>query len=242
MGSDDPPHDIQPESGPGTDFLCRVERLEDAPLRLAWYPWPFVDDLDNHAHTFHIRPDDNITASVDRVDRVVDEVGPHLVQLAAAPRYLGQVLLVLPPQGDVLQPGTEDGEGVLEAGDHIDLPDRRPVHVGVLLHRPDQLGDASRARPDLGGQGDEIQGRGEPPEAQGQRAVIEYLGQSLQAIRVHARRRQSRRHIPRLFEAVLLQPVGELILGVAQGERVEDSVVAHGRFALQGYERLAFAG
>src|SRR5215217_7259811 len=48
-------------------------------------------------------------------------------------------------------------QGVLQAGDHIDLSYNRPVHVGVLLHRPDQMGDASYASLDLAGQADEIQ-------------------------------------------------------------------------------------
>src|SRR5215203_1159673 len=169
MSGDDAPHDVQPEPGPGADLLGRIERLEDMALRLARYPRPVVDHLDHDTPVIYIRPQDDTTASIHGVYRVVDEVGPHLVQLAAASLYLREVFLVLAPQRDVLQPGTEDSEGVLEAGDNIDLSGRRPVHVGVLLHRPDQLGDASCARPDLTGQPDEIQRRGEPPQTPGER-------------------------------------------------------------------------
>src|SRR5215204_2368405 len=173
MTGDDAPYDIQPEPGPCPDILCRVERLEDVDLRLARYPTPVVNDLHHHAPAFHVRPDSDASPSVHSVYGVVDEVGPNLVQLAAAPQYPGQVLLVLPQQRDALQSGAEDGDGVLEAGDHIDLSDHRSVHVGVLFHCSDQLGDAPCASLDLTCQADEIQRPGEPLQTTGERAVIE---------------------------------------------------------------------
>src|SRR5215204_1196163 len=215
MTGDDAPYDIQPEPGPCPDILCRVERLEDVDLRLARYPTPVVNDLHHYARAFHVRPDSNASASVHSVYSVVDEVGPNLVQLAAAPRYPRQVFLVLPQQRDALQPGAEDGDGVLEAGDHIDLSYHRPVHVGVLFHSADKLGDASCARLDLTCQADEIQRPSEPLQTTGERALTECFGHRLQTVRVHARLRQRRRQNPRLFTAPISQPVGEPILGVA---------------------------
>src|SRR5215208_6829064 len=242
MTGDDAPYDIQPEPGPGPDILCRVERLEDVDLRLARYPTTVVDDLDHHTRAFHVSPDRDASASVHRVNGVVDQVGPYLVQLAAVPRYPGQVFLVLPQQRDVLQPRAEDGEGVLQAGDHIDLSYNRPVHVSVLFHRPDQLGDTPCARLDLTGQADEIQRPSKPLYTTSERAVTECLGHRLQTVRVHARLRQRRRQIPRLLTAMVSQPIGELILSVAKRERVEKVGVASGGFTLQGHERLAFPG
>src|SRR5215217_1304143 len=139
MVGDDAPHDSQPQPWPRPDILGRVERLEDVDLRLARYPTAVINYLDYHARAFHVRPDSDASASVHSVYGVVDQVGPYLIQLAAVPRYPGQVFLVLPDQRDVLQPRLEDGEGILQAGDHIDLSHYRPVHVGVLFHRPDQM-------------------------------------------------------------------------------------------------------
>src|SRR5215218_7097176 len=156
MIGDDAPHDCQPEPRPGPDILGRVERLEDVDLCRTRYPRSVVGDLDDHTRAFHVRPDGDASASVHSVYGVVDQVGPYLVQLAAVPRYPGQVFLVLSDQRDVLQPRLEDGEGVLQAGDHIDLSHNRPVHVSVLFHRPDQMGDASYASLDLTGQADEV--------------------------------------------------------------------------------------
>src|SRR5829696_2686848 len=96
MTGDDAPYDIQPEPGPGPDILCRVERLEDVDLRLARYPMPVVNDLHDHVRAFHVGPDGDTSASVHSVYGVVDEVGPNLVHPPAAPRYPGQVFLVLP--------------------------------------------------------------------------------------------------------------------------------------------------
>src|ERR671912_2285377 len=242
MIGDDAPHDSQPEPGPGPDIFGRVERLEDVDLRHTRYPRSVVDDLDDYTRAFHVRPDRDASASVHSVYGVVDQVRPYLVQLAAVPRYTGQVFLVLPQQRYVLQPRTEDGEGVLQAGDHIDLSYNRPVHVGVLFHRPDQMGDASYASLDLTGQADEIQRPSEPLQTTGQRGLIECPGHRLQAVLVHARLRQRRRQVPRLFTAMVSQPIGEFILGVAKRERVENISAARGRFTLQGHERLSFQG
>src|SRR5688572_20328774 len=115
MIGDDAPHDSQPEPGPGPDIFGRVERLEDVDLRLARYSWTVVDDLDDHTRAFRVRPHGDVSASVNGVYGVVDQVRPHLVQLAAAPRYAWKVLTILTRQRDVLQPGAEDGEGVLQA-------------------------------------------------------------------------------------------------------------------------------
>src|SRR5215210_8404604 len=162
MIGDDASRDSQSEPGPGPDIFGRVERLEDVDLRYTRYPRSVVDDLDDHTRAFHVRPDGDTPASVHCVYGVVVQVGPYLVQLAAAPRYPGQVFLVLSQQSDVLQPGAENGEGVLGAGDHIDFSHHRPVHIGVLLYRPDQLGDASCANLDLTCQAEEIQRPSEP--------------------------------------------------------------------------------
>src|SRR5215208_1583882 len=242
MIGDDAPHDCQPEPRPGPDILGRVERLEDVDLCRTRYPRSVVGDLDDYTRAFHVRPDGDASASVHSVYGIVDQVGPYLVQLAAVPRYPGQVFLVLPQQRYVLQPRTEDGEGVLQAGDHIDLPYNRPVHVGVLFHRPDQLEDTPRASLDLTGQADEIQRPSKPLQTTSERAVTECLGHRLQTVRVHARLRQGRRQIPRFLTAMVSQPIGELILGVAKRERVEEVRVARGRFTVQGHERLALPG
>src|SRR5215216_3705631 len=222
MIGDDAPHYSQPEPGPRPGIFGRVERLEDVDLRRTRYPRSIVDDLDDHTRAFHVRPDGDTSASVHRVYGVVDQIGPYLVQLAAVPRYPGQVFLVLPQQRDVLQPRLEDGEGILQAGDHIDLSHYRPVHVGVLFHRPDQMGDASHASLDLTGQADEIQRPSEPLQTTGERAVIECPGHRFQTVRVQARLRQRRRQVPRLFTATVSQPIGELILDVAKRERIQN--------------------
>src|SRR5918995_3460026 len=107
MIGDDTPHDSQPEPGSGPDILGRVERLEDVDLRRARYPGSVVEDLDNHTSAFRVSPYGDVSASVHSIYGVVDQVRPHLVQLAAAPLYPRQVFLVLCEQRDVLQPGAE---------------------------------------------------------------------------------------------------------------------------------------
>src|SRR5215216_4211509 len=203
MIGDDAPHYSQPAPGPRPGISGGVERLEDVDLRRTRYPRSIADDLDDHTRAFHVRPDGDTSASVHRVYGVVDQVGPYLVQLTAASQYPRQLFLELSEQRDVLQPGAEHGQGVLQARDHIDLSHNRPVHVGVLFHRPDQMRDASYASLDLAGQADEIERPSKPHQTTGERALIERLGHRFQAVLVHARLRQRRRQVPRLSTAMV---------------------------------------
>src|SRR5215211_1724087 len=167
--ADDAPRHVEAEPDPGSDFFRREERLEYSGLVLARYPWPVVYDLDDEAPRLRVRPHGYLTATVHGVCGVVHQVGPDLVELSAVSRHLGKVFLVLPLHRYAFELVPEDGQGVLEAGDNIDLSGRGPVHERVLLHGPDEVGDAAGAGRDLVRQADELDRSSQPPQARRER-------------------------------------------------------------------------
>ena len=80
-------------------------------------------------------------ATVHRVDGVVDEVRPHLVQLGAVGLDRWQVVGDLGVHLDVAETVTQDDERLLQTDANVDPPDRRLVEVGVALDRPDDIAD-----------------------------------------------------------------------------------------------------
>jgi hypothetical protein len=81
--------------------------------------------------------------AVHRVERVVDETGPHLVELAGVSLDPGDAgTVVTHDRNTVTELGPEHGQGAVDAIGHIDLLHRGPVHLRVRLYGGDEFGDA----------------------------------------------------------------------------------------------------
>ena len=87
---DDPVRGGQPESGAVAHVLGGEERVEHAVADLGGDPGAVVGDLDLGEVAEAARGDRDRPAVVERVDRVVEQIGPDLVQLGAAHGQLGQ--------------------------------------------------------------------------------------------------------------------------------------------------------
>src|SRR5579863_6398699 len=74
---------IESESGPFPYALGGEERLENVRLDLGRNSGAGVGNLHHDARVFAKRTDAQFAFSIHRVDRVVHEVGPNLVQFAA---------------------------------------------------------------------------------------------------------------------------------------------------------------
>src|SRR5262249_36313728 len=79
----DTPRDIEAEAGALPDRLRREERIEDALADLRGQSRPIVDDANDDGRTLAARCNGDVASG--RVQRVVDQVRPHLVELAAEP-------------------------------------------------------------------------------------------------------------------------------------------------------------
>ena len=142
--------DVQPEPGAAARRLGRVEGLEDPLADLRGHPRPVVTDLDDHVAVAREGADLDPAVAAHRIDRVVEDVRPHLVELAAERLDRRQPGLVVAHDLDpALELGAQDDQRVLQAGRHVHLLDRCLVHVRVVLDRPDDLGDPAGAGADL---------------------------------------------------------------------------------------------
>ena len=83
VANDDALGDVEPEAGALPDGLGGEEGVEDARLQLVGYPRPVVADLDAHTLALPARAQRDPPVGTERIDRVVDQVRPNLVQLRA---------------------------------------------------------------------------------------------------------------------------------------------------------------
>src|SRR6202035_2266243 len=76
-------HGVESEAGSLAHTFGREERLEDVCLYLRRNSWTIIADFHNHAGGIAISANTKFSFSVHRVDGVVDQVGPNLVEFAA---------------------------------------------------------------------------------------------------------------------------------------------------------------
>src|SRR5437870_6030661 len=116
VGLDDPAGDVEPESGALTHRLGGEEGLEEPGLHVVGNPGSVILNGYDHLAVAHGdgHCDPPATAVVDGVSGVVEEVGPHLVELAARPDDDGEVVGVVANHGDSLQLAPQHGQGVVE--------------------------------------------------------------------------------------------------------------------------------
>src|SRR3954464_8327844 len=82
---DDAPAGVEAETGAGPDLLGGEERVEDPVPILLRDARAVVADVDLHAVAVAARADRDRAGLPERLDRVVEDVLPHLVELGAAP-------------------------------------------------------------------------------------------------------------------------------------------------------------
>src|SRR5215471_10175696 len=148
---DDAPADIQPEAGALADGLGREEGLEDPLLNIGGYPRPAVANVDDKLVTVERGPDGQRARSVHRRYRIVDQVGPDLVELAGEARNLRQVTTVVANDSDrIADLAAEHGQRAVQQLVDVDDLIRRTVQLRVLLSGTHERGDAGDRVGDLG--------------------------------------------------------------------------------------------
>ena len=143
---DDPSRGGEAEPRARADVLGGEERVEHAVAVLRRDARAVVADLDDRAAVVAPRGDRDRAVLAERVDRVVEQVGPHLVELGAAHAELGQRAVVLAHDLDrrVLELVAEHLERRLQPLVQVDLDHAATVHVRVLLDGADEVGHPPR--------------------------------------------------------------------------------------------------
>ena len=127
---DDALCDIEAEAGALARLLGRVEGLERAGRHLRWHAGAGVADLDDDVALIGPRRHPERSRAVHRVDGVVDEDGPYLIELARVGVDPGDVGSVVANDGDaVAELVPEHDQGALEAVRDVDVLYRRAIHL-----------------------------------------------------------------------------------------------------------------
>src|SRR5919107_4903220 len=238
---DDVVGDMQAKARAYAGILRRVEGLENARLNLLGYSWSVVDDVYRNDTLRGEGAQSEHSLTCYGVYGVVDHVGPHLIELGPVSLYarnvFGVISLDANTRGD---PGTQEHQGVLQALDHIDFLDRRLIQVRVRFDGLDYLRQGFSALANLIQQAVDRRTGSQPSDYNGQLCNREAFGHPLQLIPIPAGGDQHRREFPGLPDAVVLQPLLQPILLLAEGQWLgyRRCSLALCDFFLQGAERL----
>src|SRR6185312_2494544 len=91
---------IQPQPGALTDGFSRKERFKDVRQNLLWNSGAIVGNLHNNARVFAIRAETELALAAHGVNRVVNDVGPDLIQFAAKRIHQEWNALIVALDGD----------------------------------------------------------------------------------------------------------------------------------------------
>ena len=183
-------------------------------------PGPGIPNF--HQHHIAFKPAGNAQAALiaERVKRVFDQRGPHLVQFAAVGVDPRQARLIVALDLHIGHARAEHLQRGVQAGRHIDFQDRSAIHAGVGLDGVDQVEDAR------GGVSQSLHGaRGAQIAREELQARHRSVGaeQSAQLIEVgdgDAMLSKLRRHLPRLGAADVCRAMPDRILAGDEGQRV----------------------
>ena len=156
-----------------------------------------------------------------RVDGVVDQVRPDLVELAGDrldARHVGAV--VAHHRHAVADPVRQHHERALQPLGDVGELHRGPVELGVGLHRRHQLGDATGRLLHLAQQAACRVGAGDPLEPGPQPVAVEHLGDPLAPRDVDACGRERGRDQPVPVDAAPDEPGRQRVLPVGHHHRV----------------------
>ena len=124
-----------------------------------------VDNFDHHLAVFQARADADFPGAIDRMNRVVDQIGPNLIQFVPISHDARQRPIKFAQNRHILQLVTEHGQGALQALMNFHLLEGSLVHVRIRFDRLNQFGNSPGALLDLADQRFKIQARFQPTQS-----------------------------------------------------------------------------
>jgi hypothetical protein len=100
---------------------------------------PIISDFDYDVVTFGARGDDNEASALNRMNRIIDDISPNLIELTSADLDVRQILREVRFQLYAFQLVLKDRERALESIMYVDLLHGASVNVGVGFHRLHQI-------------------------------------------------------------------------------------------------------
>src|SRR5882724_8676210 len=126
---DDAANDVEAKPCTLADAFCGEKGIEDAGFDFGWNPRPIVGNFDENKIVFASDANTEFAVAVHGVSGVVNQVGPDLIQFAAAGHDLGKAGSVIASDSDpALQLVMHDRERVFDTVLDVHL-----LH-GALIH------------------------------------------------------------------------------------------------------------
>src|SRR5829696_8938815 len=125
---DDASCDVKTKTRALAHVLCGVERLECAGRYVPWHAGAGVADFNDDVSPVSPGRYSQSAGAVHRVDGVIDEVGPHLVEFAGVGLDPGDDAVVT-YDVDVVELVAEHHQGAFQAVADVDALDRSSVHL-----------------------------------------------------------------------------------------------------------------
>src|ERR1039458_7218345 len=177
------------------DTLVSEELLENMGLDFRRDARSVVADFDQQAIQLAGGADAQFALALHGVDGVVDQVGPDLVQLAAARADLRQAAVEIELHIDTLfEAVPQHQQRAFDPLVDVHFLLRTLIHISVLFNRADQIGDAAGGVFDLIEQSSDGEGSGDACEEIGPRLRGELRGHAVEpgsfAARIHQGGRQ----------------------------------------------------
>lgn len=140
MLSHDRLYSAQPEPGPLTNGFGREKRVEDVRLNLRGYTRAAITDFNHRVLILAKGSKPKFPLTEHGFDRVLYEVGPHLIQLSSGRVDEKRDGLESAHQVDSRSQNVGQGaKGGFETYDYVDVLNRSLIHIGVLLYGLDQI-------------------------------------------------------------------------------------------------------
>ncbi len=158
---------VEAEAGAFSNSFGGEKGLEDMRLDFFGDAGTVVADFYDHASVFAVGADAKLAFTVHRVDGVIDEVGPDLVEFAAKGIHeQGNALIIALHHNSFFQLVIQNGERGLETLYDVNILHRGLVHVGVFLDGADQVRYARGAALDFVEKAGDLD-RGSDPDKRG---------------------------------------------------------------------------
>ncbi len=218
---DDVMADVEPQTGSLARRFGGEERIEHLGQRVGRDPVSRIPDAHHHPRFLQRRPHRQLAAPVHGGYRIVDDVGPHLVQLAAVPLDAGDVLVELAPHRHVLEPALQHHQRVIQAVVDVDRLDPGLIEVRVRLQRLDDVGGSPGAFPDLLQERAGGVGAAEAFDHAAQLRVREARRQPGEVVLRHPGGREGRGVPPPVRDVMRLEPLLDRRLEIGERQRIQ---------------------
>ncbi len=212
---------VEAEAGAFSNSFGGEKGLEDVGLNFLGDAGAVVADFNDHASVFAVGADAKLAFAVHRVDGVIDEVGPDLVEFAAKGIHQqGNALIIALHRDSFFQLVIQDGQRGLQAFYNVDVLHRGLVHVGVFLDGANQVRYARGAALDFVEKAGDLD-RGSDPDQRGASGLcVEGCEQRFDHFRLDVPSRKTSGQQPQVVLSVTAQQGINLIFQIVNGQRI----------------------